>query len=79
MLEEAAIISHNDASTSICQWQVKVSKKIEKETEGVERTHPMESSPRDLARRSRLAFIFVQFFFLWEATLYSPYAVCQGR
>ena len=46
---------------------------------GVERTHPMESSPRDLARRSRLAFIFVQFFFLWEATLYSPYAVCQGR
>ena len=47
--------------------------------QGVERTHPMESSPRDLARRSRLAFIFVQFFLLWEATLYSPYAVCQSR
>ena len=46
---------------------------------GVERSHPMESSPRDLARRSRLAFIFVQFFILWEATLYSPCAVCQGR
>ena len=33
MLEEVVVISHNDASTSICQWQLKVTEKIEKETE----------------------------------------------